>query len=84
MMVKQDNERRSWIVVFQPRDAEQFDFATMKVIDCWRGEGGEKAAYIELNSRVERYVAEHGDGKISLFAGNLQAHFLHPFIEAGA
>lgn len=70
--------KKSWVVIFQPRDAEQFDYTSMKVIDCWTAAGGYVPAYAEMSSRAKRYFDEHGDGKVSLFEGDLQANFLWP------
>jgi len=68
--------KTSWIVIWQPVDAEQFDASTMKVIDCWTQFSGHKAAYATMNERYEDYKDEHGHGKISLFEGDLIAHHL--------
>jgi hypothetical protein len=78
-MGKIKEQIRHWVVIWQARNAEQFDFTTMKVIDCWRDEGDYKTAYAEMGNRAAQYASTHGDGKISLLEGDRQANYLWPY-----
>jgi hypothetical protein len=70
-------KRRSWIAIVQPRDADQFDPATMQVVDCWVSESDRKGATVEANERLAGWLVKWAPCKISLFEGDLTAqHFL--------
>ena len=64
-------KKSSYIIVWQPLDADQFDASTMRIVDCLTMNGDRDEAYRAANEKLSTYLTAHGAGKLSVWKGDL-------------